>query len=205
MENNPTQPAAPVAQPTMPAAQPTMPAANDANTNITPEKKTNKKTAIIVGCIVGGLAVCGIAIALVLIFLKGGEKIVSCTQKQSISGINMEATTNVKVTDGKLLEADMTTVVDLASMGSLFKSYESMFVENILEGLEQQCDDGCEISHTYAEGDKLTVVMKATNSDGMGSFVRAYGDLNGQSAQEIADAIQESLEKTGSDVVCEQR
>ena len=162
------------------------------------DKKSKKN--LIIGCSVGAVVVVVAIVLLVVLLGGGGEKTVSCVMNQKVSSIDTESKINVKVTGGKVLGGDMTTKVDLANLSDLYKKNESKLVEKITESFQKQCDDDCTFDQSYAEGDNLTITMKFGET-GVSSIVRTSG-IEGKSAQEIADKVQQALE--GSNTTCEQ-
>ena len=163
------------------------------------DKKSKKN--LIIGCSVGAVVVVAVVILLVVLLGGGGDKTVSCVMNKKVSGIDTESKVNVKVTSGKVLGGDMTTKVDLTNMSDFYKKNESTLVEGITESFQKQCDDDCTFDHSYTEGDNLTVTMKFGET-GVSSIVHTYG-IEGKSAQEIADKVQQALED--SDTTCERR
>ena len=192
----PQQAPQPMGQPFPPQVpDPTM-----AGTPTTPEK-SKKNLPLIIGCIVGVVAVIAIVVVLLLVFLKGGSKTVSCTQTASMMGIDIEGTTNIEVTDGKILGGDMTATINLKNLSELYASHEQELVDSILENYQSQCNEGCTYDHDYVAGDHLTINAKY-DVGGMDDLVYTSG-IEGKSAQEIADKIQQTLEQS-SGTTCKQ-
>lgn len=186
----------PVEQPTgQPVAQPI----NQPVVDVSAGSNKSKKKMIIIGAI-AGVAVIALIVVLLVVFFGHSEKTVSCTTQDSMMGINIEAKTNVKVGDGKLLGGDVAVNVDLTTMRDIYKDYEQELVDEVIDSYKSRCEDHCTFSDDYAAGDYIKITMQY-DEEGVDELVYTYG-IEGKSAQEIADKIQESMER--SDTVCEQ-
>ncbi len=161
-----------------------------------------KKKGLIIGCCVGvGVAIVALVAVLLVFFLKGGEKIVSCTMETSVMGIEMKNESNIKIRDGEIYSANVVTNVNLKSLRESYRDYEDQLVESVVDSLKRQCTDNCELSRDYVAGEYLRLTMEYVG-EGTEDVVYAYG-IEGKSAQEIADKVQESMEKT-SGTTCKQ-
>lgn len=161
-----------------------------------------KKKGLIIGCCVGvGIAIVALVAVLLVFFLKGGEKIVSCTMETSVMGIEMKNESNIKIRDGEIYSANVVTNVNLKSLRESYRDYEDQLVESVVDSLKRQCTDNCELSRDYVAGEYLKLTMEYVG-EGTEDVVYTYG-IEGKSAQEIADKVQESMEKT-SGTTCKQ-
>ena len=165
-----------------------MPGANTA-----PASNNKKKILIICG-IVSAVALVALIIVLLVIFLGGGKKTVSCSQHESMLGIEIDGETNVEVVDGKILGGDIKLTANLKTLDARYAEYEEEMVDSVVERLERNCETDCESNRDYVKGDHLEVTLKY-GPEGVDDLVYTYG-IEDKSAQEIADKIQESLEKT---------
>ncbi|MBP5512571.1 hypothetical protein J6X73_00140 [Candidatus Saccharibacteria bacterium] len=191
--NQPTY-GAPTTQ-TMPAPQATPAEATGSNT---PGSK--KKLGLIIGCVIGAVAIIAIA-AVVLINIMGhSEKMVACTTDTTTMGINVKRYVNINVKDGKITDGDITVSVDLKTMQDSYKKYEKDIVDRITENYKSHCEDHCTFSYDYSEGDSASYTMRY-DEDGVVQIVRSYGTEK-MSTQEIADKVQKALED--SDTTCVQ-
>lgn len=202
----------PVPQPTpqpapqqapQPMGQPFPPQVPDpsmAGAPTTPEK-SKKNLPLIIGCIVGVVAVIAIVVVLLLVFLKGGNKIVSCSQTASMLGIDIEGKTDIEVTDGKILGGKLEATINLKNLSELYASHEQELVDSILESYQSQCNEGCKYDHDYVAGDHLKITAEYDENT-IKEVVYSIG-TEGKSAQEIADKIQETLEQS-SGTTCTQ-
>ncbi|MBR3230865.1 hypothetical protein IKF73_02470 [Candidatus Saccharibacteria bacterium] len=187
--------------PAQPVAQPVMsePAAGALNTS-TPNAK--KKTGLVVGLIVGILAVAGIVAALLIFLPKGGgEKVVSCATNTTTMGISIDTEANVRVKDGEITDGDMVVSVDLKSLRDSYRAQEQTLVDSLTSSYEKLCTDHCTLDYDYTKGDSVRYTLQY-DGDGVDAIVYSYGTEK-LSAQEIADKIQDALESSG--YTCTQR
>jgi len=220
--NRPVPPSQPEPQPApvqpMPAPQPVpeqpapvppaveQPAINgptEVNNQTTPNTGAKKKTGLIIGCLVGvGVVIAAVVAVLFLFVFKGsGEKTVSCTASTTAMGIDINLEYNVNIKDGEIPSGEIITDVNLKTMSELYKKREKEIVDSLVDSYKSQCDDGCSFSHDYIEGDHVKLTMKY-EGEGTSKIVHTYG-IEGKSAQEIADKVQESIEKTDN-ATCKQ-
>lgn len=195
------QPEQPMPSPAM--EQPIVSGPVDANNQATTDAGAKKKTGLIVGCLVGaGVVIAAIvAVLFLFVFKGGGEKTVSCTASATAMGISIDLEYNVNIKDGEIPSGEIITNVNLKTMSDLYKKREKEIVDSLVDSYKSQCDDGCSFSHDYVEGDHVKLTMKY-EGEGTSKIVRTYG-IEGKSAQEIADKVQESIEKTDS-ATCKQ-
>lgn len=200
---SPTPTPTPVQPSPQPTGQPLPPQPLDPATASAPasSNESKKKLYLIIGCVVGAIAIIAIIIVLLVVFLNGGTKTVSCTQKETMMGLEIEAKTNVKVANGKILGGDVEATINLNNLSSLYASHEQELVDSILESYQKQCEEGCKTDHEYVEGDHLKITAEYDET-GVKELVYSYG-IENKSAQEIADKIQESLERSGN-TTCKQ-
>lgn len=170
-----------------------------------PIKLSNpKKKIFIVGGIVG-IAVIALIVVLLVVFLNHGAKIVSCTTHSTTMGTNIDAETNFKVEDGKIVGGDQTVNFDLKTLNEEYAAFASSEKETVDEMNERYrsryCEEHCTFLSDYVEGDHLKITMKF-DEEGVDNFIYAYGTED-MSAQEIADEIQESMERD-EDTTCKQ-
>ena len=197
----PVQPTQPVVDPAM--GQPIVSNPTETGGQNTGETGTGKKTGLIVGCCVGAgvVIIAIIAVLFLFVFKGGGEKTVSCTASTTAMGIDINLEYNVHIKDGKIPSGDIITDVNLKTMSDLYKKREKEIVDSLVDSYKSQCDDGCSFSHDYVEGDHVKLTM-TYEGEGVSKIVHTYG-IEGKSAQEIADKVQESIEKTDS-ATCKQ-
>ena len=161
-----------------------------------------KKKGLIIGCCIGvGVVVAALVAVFLIFFLKGGEKTVSCTMETSSMGISMKNESTIKIRDGEIYSASVISNVDLKSLSGMYKNYEEEIVNGIAENLKSQCTDHCKFNNDYVAGDHLKLMMEY-DGEGIEDVVYTYG-IEGKSAQEIADKVQASMEKT-SGTTCKQ-
>ena len=101
---------------------------------------------------------------------------------------------SLDIKDGEIPSGEIITDVNLKTMSDLYKKREKEIVDSLVDRYKSQCDDGCSFSHDYVEGDHVKLTMKY-EGEGTSKIVHTYG-IDGKSAQEIADKVQESIEKT---------
>lgn len=195
-----SQPITPTQPTQQPIPQPIGDTTSDMGAPTDPAKDNKKKTLIICG-IAGAVGLIVLVVVLLVIFLKGGNKTISCTQSETAMGIEVNGDIKVEVTDGKLLGGDVKIVADLKSLEERYADYEGKMVDTIIERYERRCEEGCEFNHDYVKGDHIEVRLKY-DSEGINDLVYAYG-IEDLSAQEIADKVQEDLEESG-ETTCKQ-
>lgn len=191
-------PVSPAAEPPV-IPQPEQPITSgptETNNQTTTDTGTKKNTGLIVGCLVGAVAVIAAVVAVLFLFVfkGGGEKTVSCTASTTAMGIDIDLEYNVNIKDGEIPSGEIITDVNLKTMSDLYKKREKEIVDSLVDSYKSQCDDGCSFSHDYVEGDHVKLTMKY-EGEGTSKIVHTYG-IDGKSAQEIADKVQESIEKT---------
>ena len=176
--------------------QPVINGPTEVNSQTISNAGAKKKTGLIVGCLVGAVAVIAAVVAVLFLFVfKGsGEKTVSCTASTTAMGIDINLEYNVNIKDGEIPSGEIITDVNLKTMSELYKKREKEIVDSLVDSYKSQCDDGCSFSHDYVEGDHVKLTMKY-EGEGTSKIVHTYG-IEGKSAQEIADKVQESIEKT---------
>lgn len=208
-QQQPFQPSPQPSQPpqfSQPTQQPTQSVQNQPYTETIVNTSNNnqnpkKKTAIIIGCSVGGLAILVLIAVLVIVLIKSGEKTVSCVTNSTSMGISLRTETNVRVRDGEISGGDMTIDVDLRSMRDSYKDYEAEIVDKMTEEVKDKCYDHCTFDRKYIEGDNIKYTLQY-DKDGVDQIITSYGTEK-MSAQEIADKVQETLEDY--ETTCRQR
>ena len=171
-------------------------------TNQSMPQKPKKKTGLIIGCIVGGVAVVAAAVVILLLTLNVSGKTVTCKTDLSEDG-DMDTTGEIKVNikDGEIVGGEIRTYIDLRNLPENVKEDEESAVEDIKDSLESQCsEEYCEFSYEYKPGESADFKM-TYNKDGSFMVVTVYNE-KGKSDKEIADSIQKKFESNG--MVCEQ-
>ena len=180
----------PVAQPmAQPVAQPVQPLAGGA-----PAAK--KKNGLIIGCIVGGVAVVALVVVLLVVFLgRGGEKTVACTGDGSALGMDLSSygmsakvESVFKVKDGGFASSTMKANFDLSNMSGLYKSYESMIAEQATSSVKALCGDHCKFDSSYDKGSSLQFTLEFDET-GTANYIGTGGAEKNMSAQEIVDKL----------------
>ena len=203
------QPASqPTAQPVMgqqimgqPIGQPIMTAQPMAQPAVGAEAtETKKKKGLIIGCCVGaGVVVAALVAVLLIFFLKGSEKVVSCTMQTSFLGVDMKNEANIRIGNGKINGASVITNLNLKNLE--YKDYEEETVNSVVEEAKESCTEHCKLNRDYVAGDYLKITMEY-DEEGAENMFGAYG-IEGMTAQEIADQLQEAVEYTGG-TTCKQ-
>ena len=198
----PVQPTQPIAQPIQPAqpiqGQPfAQPIPNIPNNN---NKNSKKKTGIIIGCLLGAVAIITLVTVLLIVLPKNGEKTVSCTTDTTIMGVDLNIETDVIVKDGEISGGKITANVNLKTMQDYYKDHEQEMVDRMTESYKDNCEDHCTFDYNYTKGDNVKYIMQY-DKESVDQIVRSYGTEN-MSAQEIADKVQKALE--GYNTTCTQ-
>ena len=164
-------------------------------------QESKKKTGIIIGASVGGVAVIALAAFLFFMFFGNKQKTVTCTTSESIFGVIISGETNIRIKDGRITVGDAIANVDLKSIDETYRDYEKEIVEEVTNRFKKDCEDHCSFDYNYAKGDSAKYTM-TYDEEGVDKLVYARG-IENMSSQEIADKIQGLLEK--SNVVCSQK
>lgn len=144
--------------------------------NNQPNNGQNKKKAIgiIVGVVVG---IC----ALGFIFSSSGNKTLTCSRSDTLSGMNYSETVNVYFKNNKVKSLKARFSYDLGS----YASQKDLFVEALEESFEDEEDFTYDIR---ADGDKIIVDISASNGDGVEEYISSSANY---------DDVKEDLEEEG--------
>lgn len=144
--------------------------------NNQPNNGQNKKKAIgiIVGVVVG---IC----ALGFIFSSSGNKTLTCSRSDTLSGMNYSETVNVYFKNNKVKSLKARFSYDLGS----YASQKDLFVEALEESFEDEEDFTYDIR---ADGDKIIVDISASNDDGVEEYISSSANY---------DDVKEDLEEEG--------
>ena len=193
----PEQPAQPTPEqplPPQPAAQlPVPPAPGQATTK---SDEAQKKKLILIGSISAGAIVLIAIIAVVLInFVGGAKKILTCTEHQESYGIVGDLKYTFKINDGSIAEFSLTSTIDLAKseLGSDQEEIDK-WIQSRIETDEKSCSSGCSFSHSYIKGQSLEETLtydETTTKTMIGT------DLSKYTADEIYDELKNSTKLTG--------
>ena len=128
------------------------------------------------------------------------NKTVSCTTNVSTMGIAVNSETIVKISDGKIVEGDITVNVNLEAIQENYLVHEKEIMDEMTGRYHNRCKDGCVFNHEYTEGKnaKYTLIYSGKNAE---DIVQEY-EVSGASTQEVADSIQAALDNM--DTVCVQ-
>ncbi len=167
-----------------------------------PNNSSKKKMWVIIGCSIGVIAIIALIVVLLIIPLKNNEeKVVSCTLKNKVMDIAVTGDTNIKIRTGEISSGNMVINVDLKAMPDVYKNYEKSIIDGITKSYKQHCKDHCTFNHDYIEGESAKYTMEYAK-EGVSEIVQTI-DIEGMSAQEIADKIQAALQDANT--TCTQR
>lgn len=180
----PVMPEQPVAQPLVNGGAP--------ETNTAGPKKTNMA---LICAIIGGVVLIAVVVVLLIVFLGHGGKTVSCTYSRDIYGMSIKAEYNIKVENGRIPGADATVTIDLKNLSSTYKNSEKELVDSFMKSLESECKGSCKMNKDYVTGDYAKATLNYEEEGVTENLVYGFG-FEKMSAQEIADELQEQLERS---------
>ena len=190
---------------TQPAPQPVSPQFTPAMANPTPAPNNSKKKLwLIIGCTIGAIAVIALIVFLIIFFINNGNKTVSCTTHNTIMGVSFDGETNFNIENNKIAGGDLTINLDLKALNekySTFAEREQETVDDLIERYRDDCEEHCVFDSDYVAGDHVKIMMKY-DEEGVDNLIYTYG-IEDKSAQEIADKVQETMERD-DDTTCKQ-